>query len=119
MVSRIIKSWNKKKMDDFLRGSEAILFDLDGTLFDLNVNWREIKNHFSSYTKEKFNVCLPSNRFYENFKFIEDSYGKDELDYYSNYLKEQELIAVRQTLPSIRWLMDKGVDIIKKKVPKI
>ncbi len=118
MSSDIHLKWTYEELIHFFTTSEAILFDLDGTLFDLNVNWGQIKEHFKVYTKQKFNACLPSNRFYANFKFIERNYGLDELIYYMEYLKAQEIDTAKKLIPTPRWLANTGIHQIKNLIPK-
>jgi len=102
-------NWDKNKLQKFLKSAEALLFDLDGTIFDLNVDWMSIKRHFRQYTKETYGQDLPSNRFYKNFKFIEKNFGEKALQYYVNHLASEELKTVRANLSTPKWLAEKGM----------
>ncbi len=120
MPSRTQKTekWNKKILFNILKEIDALLFDLDGTLFDLNVNWKEIKEHFKEYTRKTHNLNLPSNRFHENFTFIEKELGKDALEYYHKYLEIQEGKTIEEGKSKPTWLFLRGLKTLKKMVGK-
>jgi HAD superfamily hydrolase (TIGR01509 family) len=102
----------------YLGNVQAILFDLDGTIFNLNVDWDSIKTHFREYHKEKFNEERKWKRFHPNFNYIREEYGEKALDYYYNYLKKKEMETVLDEKPKPLWLIREGFNKISKLIPE-
>jgi phosphoglycolate phosphatase-like HAD superfamily hydrolase len=92
---------------DNLQCFSALLFDLDQTLFDLNVYWKGIKDHFNAYFAAQHHHSLPYNTFWQNFDYIVSIDGKQGLEYYIKYLQTQEFAESREHATPT-WLMSSG-----------
>ena len=109
---------NKESFINFLKEAEAIIFDLDGTLIELNMPWKIIKDHFKTRHREKYGENLPSNRFHANFNYIREKYGEMALKYYTNYLEESEMENIMENRPKSLELLTSGIEKIKKFIPE-
>ena len=95
----------------------AILFDLDGTLFDLHADWYSIKRFIlSHFAKTHGNSLNPQLPFREIFQTIEDRYDRDTAQFYLNYMREQELISIKEHKFTPLWLVNQGLDKIAELV---
>ncbi len=104
---------SKKKLISLLKTCSGILYDLDGTLFDLHVAWGNIQQYIYNHYKSEYGVEIPVfNRFYAMFDFIKKEKGKDVVQFYLNYMKEQEYNAVKEKKFSPTWLTNEGLDKI-------
>ena len=104
---------SKEKLVSLLKNCSSILYDLDGTLFDLHVAWGNIQQFIYNHYKSEYGEEIPSlTRFYAMFEFIEKEKGKEVKQFYLNYLKKQEYNAVLEKKFSPTWLTNEGLDKI-------
>ncbi len=93
-----------------MKEAQAILFDLDGTLFDLNVPWHEVKSKMAAHYYRNYSQKIPDDKhFYSMFQFIEEQQGKEVLHYYLSFLENQELITIKEHFSKPRWLINEGL----------
>ncbi len=104
---------SKEKLVSLLKTSSSILYDLDGTLFDLHVAWGNIQQFIYNHYKSEYGVEIPFfNRFYAMFDFIKKEKGTEIVQFYLNYMKKQEYNAVLEKKFSPTWLTNEGLDKI-------
>ncbi len=104
---------SKEKFVSLIKTCSCILYDLDGTLFDLQVAWGNIQDYIYNNYKSEYGTEIPFfNRFYAMFDFIQKEKGKEVTQFYLNYMKEQEYNAVREKMFSPTWLTNEGLDKI-------
>ena len=104
---------SKEKLESILKTCSSILFDFDGTLFDLHISWGEIKDYIYNHYKSKFGEEITQfNRFYAMFDFIKKEKGEDEKQFYYSYLENQEVDAANEKQYSPMWLANQGLDKI-------
>ena len=104
---------DSKKLGEILKTCSCILYDLDGTLFDLHVAWGNIKQYIYNHYESEYGTKIPYfNRFYAMFDFIKKEKGKDIVKFYLNYMKKQEYNAVLEKKFSPTWLTNEGLDKI-------
>lgn len=100
-----------------LQGFSALLFDLDMTVIDLNVNWKGIKDHFNTHFAAQHHHPLPFNTFWQNFDYIATLEGIQGLNYYIKYLQTRELAESREYAKPT-WLVSSGFfEIISRRNP--
>ncbi len=104
---------SKEKLVALIKSCSSILYDLDGTLFDLHVAWRNIQQYIYNHYKSEYGTEIPSlNRFYAMFEYIEKEKGKEVKQFYLNYLKKQEYNSVLEKKFSPTLLTNEGLDKI-------
>ena len=104
---------SNEKLVEIIKTCSSILYDLDGTLFDLHVAWGNIQSFIYNHYKSEYGTEIPSlNRFYAMFEYIEKEKGKEVKQFYLNYLKKQEYNAVLEKKFSPTWLTNEGLDKI-------
>ena len=81
-----------------------VLYDLDGTLFDLKVDWPTIKSYLQTHHQEEFNEVLPSNGLVENLTYIRDTYGDMAVAPYLELIRSKELVAIAEKTEPL-WLI--------------
>jgi phosphoglycolate phosphatase-like HAD superfamily hydrolase len=109
--------FTKNSLLEFLETAQAVLFDLDGTLFVLPVDWAHIRRHFSDYCMKKFGKPLEVSRFYEIFDFVRKTQGPNAVEYFYRYVQEKELEGVRNNIAEPKWLVTQGLNLIRRKLP--
>ena len=96
-----------------LQRASAVLFDLDGTLFDLHIPWKSHRKYIYEHYTRTYHQELPDLRtFHEIFEYIGKFHGSEARLYYENYLKTQELIAIKERRFTPLWLVNQGLDLI-------
>lgn len=96
-----------------LKTTSAILFDLDGTLFDLHIAWSSIHKYILNHYSRTYHKDLPELHFFSQiFEYVEQFHGPDARMFYENYLKTQELIAIKENNFQPTWLTNHGLDYI-------
>ncbi|MHA1765542.1 MAG: HAD family hydrolase [Promethearchaeota archaeon] len=104
---------SKEKLISVIKTCSLILFDFDGTLFDLHISWENIQQYIYNHFKKEYNEEIPFfNRFYTMFEFIEEKKGKEVKKFYFRYLQNQELEAVKEKKFSSTWLANQGINQI-------
>jgi phosphoglycolate phosphatase-like HAD superfamily hydrolase len=94
-----------------VKQSSAILFDLDQTLYSLNVNWNAIRNYIVNHYNRNYEPILDKKqRFFEIFDVIEQTQGKEGCQFYRHYMRDQELIAIKEHNYAVTWLMGYGLE---------
>ena len=112
-----VKITNERELKPLLKQCSAILFDLDGTLFDLHADWFAIKQFIlSHYTKTYQDTINPQLPFREIFQTIEDRQNREATQFYLNYMAEQELISIKEHKYTPLWLINQGLDKIAELV---
>jgi phosphoglycolate phosphatase len=101
---------------DFLQSSTAVLFDLDGTLYDLNVDWGAIKVFMQQHLRETYGDDFKSIRFFQFFQYVEAKYGSKAVDFYLNHIEAEELKNMKKHTYQKRWLAGEGLQWIKQKI---
>ena len=97
----------------FLKNCSSILYDFDGTLFDLHIPWGNIKEYIYNHYKSKYGVEIPLfNRYYEMFNYIKKEKGEPVRQFYYNYLENREVDAANEKKYSPTWLTNQGLDKI-------
>jgi FMN phosphatase YigB (HAD superfamily) len=81
-----------------------VLYDLDGTLVKLNVNWDKIKHFLKEDYQQRYNDILPSNSLVENLEYIRENQGVEDLVPYYDLIRTEELEAI-QTKAEPLWLI--------------
>ena len=110
-----MKITNKSELNSVLKQCSAVLFDLDGTLFDLHANWSSIKQYIlSHYQKSHRDPINPQLPFREIFQTIEERHNRDTAQFYLDYMRDQELISIQDQRLTPLWLMAQGLDKISK-----
>jgi len=108
---------SKEKLVSLIKTCSCILYDLDGTLFDLHVAWGNIQYYIYNHYKSEYGEEIPSlNRFYAMFDYIGKKKGKEVKEFYLNYMKEQEYNAVLEKKFSPTWLANEGLNKIGEMV---
>jgi len=104
---------SKEKLEAILKTCSTILFDFDGTLFDLQISWGDIKDYIYNHYKSKFGEEISQfNRFYAMFDFIKKEKGEDEKQFYYHYLENCEVDAANEKNYAPTWLANQGLDKI-------
>ena len=109
--------FTKNSLLYFLKTAQAVLFDLDGTLFVLPVDWAHIRRHFFEYYKKTYGKSLEANRFYEIFDFVRKTQGDMAVEYFYRYVQEKELEGVLNNSATPKWLVSHGLDLIRQEIP--
>ncbi len=92
-----MKITNSQILTTLIKNCSAILFDLDGTLFNLQIQWQDIRQHILSHYSRTYGEELPEKRrFNQIFQYIRSTHGDQALQYYHDYLRDQEIIAVKE-----------------------
>ena len=108
---------SKEKLESIQKTCSTILFDFDGTLFDLHISWGNIQQYIYNHYKSKYGVEIPLfNRFHAMFDFIKKEKGENEKQFYYNYLENQEVDAANEKKYSPTWLTNQGLDKIGEKI---
>ncbi len=108
----------QEELLDFLPTAQALLFDLDGTLVELNVDWRGIRDYMIADYEQKYGAPLQESRFWKMFAAIEARQGKAAANFYRNHNKAKELEAVRLGYPQVRKLLNPGLAVLSQLAPK-
>ena len=88
----------------------ALLFDLDGTLFNLDVPWGQIKEDIAEDYQNQFQQSLPNEKnFYSMFNFIKSQQGIPVYNRYLKFLESQEHIGVLKHTSEPLWLANTGL----------
>jgi len=106
--------FTKNSLLEFLKTAQAVLFDLDGTLFVLPVDWAHIRQHFFDYYQKTYGKPLEATRFYEIFDFVRKTQGEAAVQYYYNYVQQKELEGVNNNKAAPKWLVEQGLDLIRQ-----
>ncbi|MHA1584933.1 MAG: HAD family hydrolase [Promethearchaeota archaeon] len=108
---------NKLELQFFLKSCSAVIFDLDGTLFNLNAPWFDIKEYIKTHYARRYGEEIPNDeRFYFMFEYIREKQGPEVLQYYLDYVRTQELIAIREHLSKPTWLVNYGLNKIAEHI---
>ena len=108
---------SRADFDSFLSKAQAILFDLDGTLIDLNIDWATVKETLQKYHLERFHEELTSTRFFLILQYIEKKYGADIKQDYLKLLKDLEFAGIKKDNAQMTWLGGKGLTYISERIP--
>jgi HAD superfamily hydrolase (TIGR01549 family) len=103
--------------ENFLPNIQAIIFDMDGTLFDLNVNWQKVRNKLDEHTKNKYRLGNGPifQTLFTGFKEVEKRFGKaavEELEGILMGLEHRD--AIEKSKPKdlyrlgIKWIENKS-----------
>ncbi|MHA1521091.1 MAG: HAD family hydrolase [Promethearchaeota archaeon] len=96
-----------------LQRASAVLFDMDGTLFDLHIQWKSHRKYMYEHYSRTYKQELPELlKFHEFFEYVEKFHGSEARIFYENYLKSQELIAIKEQRFTPLWLVTQGLDLI-------
>lgn len=88
----------------------AILFDLDGTLFNLHVPWQQIRQDITEDYQNQYHQSIPNEKnFYSIFNFIKTHQGISVFNRYLKFLESQENIAVLKHTSESLWLVNTGL----------
>jgi len=110
-----VKIIQKSELIPVLKQTSAILFDLDGTLFDLHADWTSIKRYILSHYKKTYGKSInPQLPFREIFSTIEERHNREAAQFYLEYMRDQEMISIRNRRLTPLWLMTHGLDKITK-----
>jgi beta-phosphoglucomutase-like phosphatase (HAD superfamily) len=115
-------SVNIELFENVLDNIHAVIFDMDGTLFELNVNWQKAKKRLDEYTKSKYNMKGGSNfqSLFSGFKEIERRHGKLAVEELETILSQIEYTdAIQKAKPTdifnlgVQWIKDKCKNNVK------
>lgn len=92
-----MKITSSQMLMTLIKQCSAILFDLDGTLFKLHIQWSDIRQHILSHYKRTYGKDIPEKKkFFKIFQYIRTEQGDQALQYYQDYMRNQELIALKE-----------------------
>lgn len=101
-----------------LRSKRCFIFDLDGTLVDLNAKWSEIKDKLSSIAEKELKEQIKFQPLWEGCSYAKHKYGKEACDMFRRELEVEENQAAenfseihqngRRTLSRIKDLFPQG-----------
>ncbi|UYP47084.1 Phosphoglycolate phosphatase [Candidatus Lokiarchaeum ossiferum] len=92
-----MKITSSQMLMPLIKQSSAILFDLDGTLFNLHIQWQDIRQHILSHYKRTYGIEIPEKKkFFKIFRYIRTEQGDQAFQYYQDYMRNQELIALKE-----------------------
>ena len=106
--------------ENFFSNIQAIIFDMDGTLFDLNVNWQKVKSRLGEHAKKNYKLG-DGNIFqalFTGFREVERQHGKHAVEELENMLAVLEYNDAKEKAKP-RELYTKGMSWIKNKVKEI
>ena len=104
---------SQKELFSFLSRAEAIIFDLDGTLFNLAIDWQDIRHHIMEGYFQQYGQNMPElTYFFQIYEFIEMQHGKEATLPYLQYQAAEELSAVQEFHYAPTWLATNGMNLI-------
>jgi HAD superfamily hydrolase (TIGR01549 family) len=102
----------------FVSTIDTLLFDMDGTLFDLNVDWMNIKLFIAQKYEERHGTPLPFTSFLPLFHYLQDNQMQEDVQIYMDYLKMKELEGASQ-FAEPTWLIKERWDQLRNINPSI
>lgn len=81
------------------QGKNVIIFDLDGTIVDLNVNWRELKQLLSERYSEIYNTSCNFNSISGGLSYIVSKDDKEELITFFKIIRKFETKNIDKNTP--------------------
>lgn len=82
---------NPSDFKTFVSTFDTIIFDMDGTLFDLNVDWINIKNYIAQKYEEYHQKPFPFTNFLPLFHYLQDNQENECVQDCLEYLKTKEI----------------------------